>query len=64
MMEAASTNLGINANGASLICHYNDNGWYEFTFSNGGTYEFWAYDSLGAVNPGYNLLRSSTLQKD
>jgi hypothetical protein len=59
MVEAVSTNLGTNANGASLICHFNDNGWYQFTISNGGTYEVWAYDAVGAVDPGYTLLYNS-----
>lgn len=55
-VEAISTNNGINANTVSLLCQYNDKGWYEFAISNGGTYEIYAFDAAGSINYGYNLL--------
>ncbi len=44
-LETFVTNNGSNANGVSLICHYNESGWYEFMISNGGTYTIYAYDA-------------------
>jgi hypothetical protein len=52
------TNNGINANGVSLVCRFSENGWYEFTISNGGTYQIYAVDAAGVINQGYNLLNN------
>lgn len=47
-LEITTTNNGNNANRVSLVCHYGDDGWYEFTISNGGFYWISAYvQSLG-----------------
>jgi len=55
-VETVVTNRGVNANGISLICRYNDIGWYEFQFSYSGFYAIYAVDSVGIVNQGYNKL--------
>ena len=57
-VEAVTTNNGINANGVSLVCRFGETGWYEFTISNGGTYEIYAVDAAGVVKQGYNLLNN------
>lgn len=44
-VEALTENNGVNANGVSLFCRYNQAGWYEFTVSNGGGYAIYAYDA-------------------
>jgi WD40 repeat protein len=44
-VDVVATNNGNNANGVSLICQYNDLGWYEFTVSNAGLYTIYAFDT-------------------
>jgi len=53
-VEAVVANRGVNANGVSLICRYSDIGWYEFVFSNSGTYSIYVVDINGIVSQGYN----------
>lgn len=38
-------NLGRNNNNVSLICRYNDNGWYEFNIANNGEYTILRFDT-------------------
>jgi hypothetical protein len=45
-IDALVKNNGNNANGVSLICQYNDKGWYEFEISNSGTYTIYAFDAI------------------
>ena len=45
-LELTTTNNGNNANGVNLICHYSDEGWYEFTVSNSQDYLITAYRSF------------------
>jgi WD40 repeat protein len=44
-VDMVVTNNGNNANGVSLICQYNDLGWYEFTVSSAGLYTIYAFDT-------------------
>ncbi|MCI0552262.1 MAG: TIR domain-containing protein [Anaerolineae bacterium] len=55
-LEAVTTNNGNNANGVSMICHYNDYGWYEFTVSNAGLYTIYAFDTTLPSEQGYFAL--------
>jgi len=55
-LELATTNHGNNANGITLVCHYNDAGWYEFTVSNAGLYSIDAFDTSRPVQDGYTSL--------
>jgi predicted NACHT family NTPase len=55
-METVTTNNGNNANGISMICHYNDYGWYEFTVSNAGLYTIYAFDTTVPTEQGYFAL--------
>jgi WD40 repeat protein len=55
-LEAAVTNKGNNANGVSLICRYNDYGWYEFTVSNAGLYTIFAFDRTVPAEQGHVAL--------
>jgi WD40 repeat protein len=55
-LEAAVTNNGNNANGVSLICRYNDYGWYEFTVSNAGLYTIFAFDRTVPPQQGHVAL--------
>ena len=55
-MEMVTTNNGNNANGVSMICHYNDYGWYEFTVSNAGLYTIYAFDTTVSPEQGYFAL--------
>ena len=57
-LEAITINNGNNANGVSLICHYNDYGWYEFTVSNAGLYSIYAFDTSIPSSEGYFELAS------
>jgi hypothetical protein len=50
LVEAVVTNIGNNSNEISLICRFSDSGWYEFAFSNGGSYSIKAFDSAGTVS--------------
>ncbi len=52
-LEAATANYGNNANGVSLVCHYNGENWYEFTVSNAGLYSISAYGPAAAALQGY-----------
>jgi hypothetical protein len=55
-LEVVTTNLGINANGVSLVCRYSDSGWYEFRISNNGKYSIFAFGPGGTVpQGGYEL---------
>ena len=55
-LEAAVTNNGNNANGVSLICRYNDYGWYEFSVSNAGLYTISAFDRTVPPEQGHVAL--------
>jgi hypothetical protein len=46
-VDAIATNNGNNTNATILFCRSSNSGWYEFSFSNGGTYSITAYDSSG-----------------
>lgn len=52
-IDTIAENLGRNNNNVSLICRYNDNGWYEFNVANNGEYTILRYDSR---NNSYNTL--------
>jgi hypothetical protein len=52
-IEASTTNYGNNANGVSLVCHYNGTNWYEFTVSNAGLYSINAHDPSATALQGY-----------
>jgi S1-C subfamily serine protease len=39
-------NRGVNSNSASLVCRYNEDGWYEFNIANDGTWTILRFDSL------------------
>ena len=52
-LEASTTNYGNNANGVSLVCHYDGTYWYEFTVSNAGLYSINAYDPSATALQGY-----------
>jgi hypothetical protein len=43
-VDARAENLGSNNNNVSLICRYNDRGWYEFNVANNGLYWIYRYD--------------------
>jgi len=51
-IEMVTTNNGNNANGVTLVCHYNDSGWYEFTVSNAGLYSIEAFDTSRPAQEG------------
>jgi len=55
-LEAAVTNNGNNANGVSLICRYNDYGWYEFSVSSAGLYTIFAFDRTARPEQGHVAL--------
>ena len=42
-IDATAENRGKNNNNVSLICRYNDEGWYEFNIANNGLYWILAY---------------------
>jgi hypothetical protein len=46
-VDALVTNNGNNTNSTNVFCRSSESGWYEFSFSNGGTYSIMAYDSSG-----------------
>jgi WD40 repeat protein len=52
-LEVSTTNYGNNANGVSLVCHYDGTYWYEFTVSNAGLYSINAYDPSATELQGY-----------
>jgi WD40 repeat protein len=52
-VEVSTTNYGNNANGVSLVCHYDGTYWYEFTVSNAGLYSINAYDPSATALQGY-----------
>ncbi|MCL5429165.1 MAG: hypothetical protein M1347_05095 [Chloroflexi bacterium] len=43
-VDARAENLGNNNNNVSLICRYNDRGWYEFNVANNGLYTILRYE--------------------
>jgi serine protease Do len=43
-LDTRAENRGMNTNNVGLICRGSDEGWYEFSISNGGLWYFWAYD--------------------
>lgn len=43
-LDARAENLGNNNNNVSLICRYNDRGWYEFNVANNGLYTILRYE--------------------
>jgi len=45
-LRLQAANRGINANNISLVCHKSNNGWYEFSVSNGG-YWYLYYQNNG-----------------
>ncbi len=44
-IDTSVENLGRNNNNVSLICRYNDRGWYEFNIANNGIYSILRYNS-------------------
>lgn len=52
-LEVTTVNYGNNANGVSLVCHYNGENWYEFTVSNAGLYSINVHDPAAAALRGY-----------
>ena len=44
-IDTSVENLGVNDNSASLICRYNDHGWYEFNIANDGTWTILRFDA-------------------
>jgi hypothetical protein len=48
-IEAFTENSGVNSNGISLVCRYNQAGWYEFMVSNGGEYIIYAHDAENKI---------------
>ncbi len=44
-IDTSVENLGRNNNNVSLICRYNDRGWYEFNIANNGTYSILRYNT-------------------
>ncbi len=44
-VDARAENLGNNNQNVSLVCRYNDRGWYEFNVSNNGLYWIYRYES-------------------
>ena len=44
-VEVVTTNHGNNSNGVTLICQFNENGWYEFEVSNSGLYALYTFDN-------------------
>lgn len=57
-IETVANNLGVNDNNVSLICRYTEKGWYEFNIANNGLYSILAFDTVGAVASGYNIIFS------
>ncbi len=55
-VDMTVTNNGNNANGVSLICQYNDLGWYELTVSNAGLYSIYAFDTNFYAKEKYIVL--------
>lgn len=51
-IQTTAENRGVNTNSISLICRYNEQGWYEFNVTNGGLWSILAYD----VTDGYENL--------
>jgi len=43
-LDTTAQNLGNNNNNVSLICRYNDRGWYEFNVANNGLYNIYRYE--------------------
>lgn len=43
-IDTEAENLGRNNNNVSLLCRYNDNGWYEFNIANSGLYNIYRFD--------------------
>ena len=43
-IDLVATNNGNNSNDVGIVCQLNENGWYEFSISNGGSYAIYAYD--------------------
>jgi S1-C subfamily serine protease len=43
-LDTRAENRGMNTNNVGLICRGSEEGWYEFSISNGGEWFFWAYD--------------------
>lgn len=52
-LELTTANYGNNANGVSLVCHYNGENWYEFMVSNAGLYSISAHDPAATALQGY-----------
>lgn len=55
-IEISADNRAKNSNNVSLICRYSEEGWYEFNIANSGLYDIFAYDAVGSVKKGYNLI--------
>lgn len=47
-IDFTAENLGSNNNNVSLICRYNDRGWYEFNVANNGLYSIFRYTTSDA----------------
>ena len=60
-VDVRTNNRGYNTNEVSLICRLNsDEGWYEFSISNGGLYNIYVYDIAG--DTGYQRLTNGGVQ--
>ncbi|MFN2199302.1 MAG: trypsin-like peptidase domain-containing protein [Anaerolineales bacterium] len=46
-IDVSVENLGVNKNDTSLICRYNDRGWYEFNIGSDGVWTILRYDDAG-----------------
>lgn len=55
-VEVAIENRGANTMDVSLLCRYNDDGWYEFAIQSNGLWYIYRYDSAGdgKYTPLYN----------
>ena len=55
-LDVSTDNRGKNTGGVILFCRSSSDGWYEVEVANDGRYWFYAYDNVGAVKMGYNLI--------
>ena len=57
-LEATVTNTGINDNLAILACRIQDDNWYTFEISSGGTYAIKVFDTTGKYKEGFKQLKN------
>jgi S1-C subfamily serine protease len=55
-LDVTTLNRGKNTGGVILFCRASSDGWYQVEVANDGRYWFHAYDAVGAVSKGYNLI--------